>query len=304
MSQMLKEYIIRNTRWKNSVIFNFVYMFYLFLKHYISSGYRFYRIGRLSTEKTSDTLVILGAGNTLNELTDENREELSKYNVAGLSYACVFPVDQQFYFYESPPGREAALMQEHVKKVFPAVMEGQKSGRLKSLIWKNSEYRIFSGFEDLGGFICPMVSAILSDNLTTIKQVLRYYGLMGLNRFFLLQKRGSASALVQFALMMRYKKVIFIGVDLNSKGYFFQYNHQYDRYNFLDPYSLEVGDRHSAGHRSNDPAFGLPIIEILQAMIEESDGVEFYVSSPNSELSTFLPIWGWQKDTLKDSEIH
>jgi hypothetical protein len=293
LHQLARDFVLRNKRLKDSLLVNFIYLFYEFIRHYISSGCRYYRIGKLIKLKRSDELVILGTGSTINDLTDAQYKELNNYDVAGLSYSCVLPINQTYYFYESPSFHETALMQEHADKIFPKIIENNKKGLLKFLLWKNSENIIFNKYVNLREFVCPNVCSILTDSLETIKKILRYCSKLKLNRFFLVQKRGSVSALVQFALLLRYKKVIFVGVDLNDSKYFFENNAKFEKYNFTDPYSFDSSYQNKKIHRTNDSSSGIPIIDVLQVMFDE-DGTEFYVSSENSALASCLPVWQWQ----------
>lgn len=297
MFRLIKNSILKRKSLKDSIIINFIYLFYLFFKYYIASGFRFDRIDRLSAKKTSETLVILGAGNSINELTKSQYDELNNYDVAGLSYSCVLPIKQTFYFYESPSAHETDLIKEHVQKVFPAVIEAEKHDRLECLIWKNAENKIFSEYVDLRNFICPRVCSILTDSPYLIKMIIRYCNKLGLNKYFLMQKRGSVVALVQFALLLHYKKIIFVGIDLNGKDYFFENTDEYNHYEFTEPYSFDTTYKNKGMHRTNDPEIGIPIIEVLKLIFEENDDAEFYVTSKDSALKSCLPLWVWRDDS-------
>jgi len=291
--KLVKGYVLNNKVLKDSLLVNFSYLVYEFVRHFFSSGFRYYKISRLSKLKSSDTLVILGAGSTINELSDDQLGELGSYDVAGLSYSCVLPVRQTFYFYESPSAHEKELMLEHASKILPAILDNNKKGTLNKLIWKNSENKIFNQHFDLSKFVCPNVCSILTDNSNTIKKILKYCKKYRLNKYFLVQKRGSVAALVQFGILLKYKKIVFVGVDLNAGKYFFENNEKYMSHNFADPYSFD-NTYTSNVHRTNDPAIGIPIIEVLRTFFEEEPNMQFYVSSKNSELIKHLPLWNWQ----------
>ena len=183
-------------------------------------------------------------------------------------------------------------MLEHANKILPVILENHRKGNLNELIWKNSENKIFNKYFDLSQFICPNFCSILSDNSNIIKKILKYCKKHRLNKYFLLQKRGSVAALVQFAILLNYQKILFVGVDLNKREYFFENNEKYEHYGFKNPYDFDnvyTGNVHA----TNDPAVSIPIIEVLRSMFEEECNMQFYVSSKNSELSKHLPLWNW-----------
>ena len=63
-----------------------------------------------------------------------------------------------------------------------------------------------------------IVCNILTNNKLIMIKVIKIIEYLKLNRYFLLQKRGSLFSIVQFAKLMGYTKVIFSGVDLlNNK---------------------------------------------------------------------------------------
>jgi len=287
--KLIKGYVLNNKVLKDSLLVNFSYLVYEFVRHFFFSGFRYYKISRLSKLKSSDTLVIIGAGSTINELSDDQLGELGSYDVAGLSYSGVLPIRQTFYFYESPSAHEKELMLEHAHKLLPVILDNNKKGALNKLIWKNSENKIFNQHFDLSQFVC----SILTDNYNTIKKILKYCKKYKLNKYFLVQIRGSVAALVQFGILLKYKKIIFVGVDLNTGKYFFENNEKYMSHNFADPYSFD-NTYTSNVHRTNNPALGIPIIEVLRIFFEEEPNIQFYVSSKNSALIKLLPLWDWQ----------
>ncbi|MDC1425240.1 hypothetical protein N8135_03575 [Oceanospirillaceae bacterium] len=291
---LINGYILNNTRLKDSIFINFMYFFYSFIRYYVSSGFRFYRIGRLSVKKTSDTLVVLGAGCTVNELSQTQVDELERYDVAGLSYSCVLPIKQRFYFYECPSYNNTEFIKEHVTKVIPAINRAGEEGKLENLIWKNSQNKILNEFTNMKKYLSPKVSSILTDNPNVISKLLKCYMKSGINNLFLIQKRGSVAALVQFGLLLKYKKIIFVGIDLNSRKYFFEDDAKYNEYGFTNPYLFDSSYNKDI-HRTNDASSGIPIIDVLKIMFKSSESTTFYVSSRNSALACCLPLWEWKR---------
>jgi len=290
MFGIIKKTIINNGLFRNSVFINLAYLFFLFFKHFLSNGFRFYSIINLSKYKKSGTLVILGAGSSVNELDESEIDKLNAYDIAGLSYSCVLPFNQTYFFYETAGPHEHSLRKNHATIVFPTILEARDNDRLENLIWKNSEVRIFRKYVDIDSFHCPIFCNVLTDDAGTFIRIFRIVKFLNLSKLFLIQARGSISAITLFAILLGYKRVIFCGVDLNDSGYFFENNTTYERYGFGDPY-VHVDGIKSVIHRSNDPKYGIPAIEALGAIFKENHEMEFYVTSNTSDLSSIIPVW-------------
>ena len=290
MLNNIRNLILRNQFIKNSLFINIIYLIYLFIKHSYQNGLRYYSIKKLSQYKQSDTLVILGAGSSVNELSDRDIKYLNKFDVAGLSYSCVLPINQTYYFYETAGPNEHSLRENHSKFVFPAIIKANDEGRIKNLIWKNSEVRVFRDFVDLEDFLCPIVCNTLTGDIEVVRKLFKLFKFLHLSNLFLFQTRGSTTALTLFGLFLGYKKIIFSGVDLNDGGYFFENNENYKDYEFGDPY-LVLDGKKSLVHRTNDEEYGVPVIKILKVFFEENPMIEFNVTSKSSDLSSIIPVW-------------
>jgi hypothetical protein len=298
---MLKNFVHNNKAIKDSLFFNFVYIAYEFYKHLFLNGFRYYKVSQLSKLKSSDTLVILGAGSTINELSGHQFEKLGSFDVAGLSYSCFLPIKQTFYFYESPSLHQKELMREHADKILPIVVKKYQTGILKTLIWKNSESKSIAEQCDFTQFVCPNVCSVITDNPKIIVKILKICRKYSLDNYFLVQKRGSVAALLQFGMLLNYQKILFVGVDLNNTRYFFENNERFSHYELRNPYSF---DKVYGGnvHRTNDPTISVPIIEVLKNVFDSEQDTQFFVSSKNSELIHYLPLWNW--NAIKAEKNH
>ena len=291
MLKFIKNRILNCNKIINSFIFNIFYIFYLSVKNYKNSKLKFKRIDEFIQYKESDTLVILGAGASINELSKDDISILNKYDIAGLSYSCVVPMPQTFYFYETPSCHDKNLLDEHVKKLFPEVLKTGEEKATRCNIWKNSESSCALDFLEIENFIAINVCHILANDTEVIKEIFRFFDKFKLSKFVLLQKSGSISAIINFAILLKYKKVIFIGVDLSNSKYFFDDNDNYKKYDFNNPFLLSDEERDKTVHLTNDKSKGQPISNVIKALAEEYKDVEFSTSSKSSLLSTFLPIW-------------
>lgn len=286
----LKKILIKNNRFKNSLAINKVYLIYSVLKIMIRNGFRFTDIKEYRNKKKSNTAVILGAGSSINDLNTQQMNELSKFDVVGLSYSCIINIRQKFYFYECASNNEKKLMKEHADKVFPAALSAYSKGMIENFYWKNSENKVFEKFVDIARYPKQLVCNVLTDNPKIFKKILKWHAQVGLHKFFLLQARGSVTALIHFAAILKYEKVIFVGVDLNDKGYFFEHSNLNDKYNFGSPYKV-LDNSDETLYRPNDPKLGTPIIQYIETMTSEMIDTNFYVFSKKSVLSSLFNQW-------------
>ena len=296
MIKRLKKTLIENEKIRNSLLVNLVYLIYSFIRILVLNGFNFTHINEYRQKKESNVMVILGAGSSVNELTDRQMKELGDYDVVGLSYSCVLNIKQKFYFYESASFHEKSLMQEHAIKVLPAVLSAKKKGIIENIFWKNSENKIFNNYVDMSLHSKQIVCNVLTNNEIIFNEILNWHLRLGLYKYFLVQIRGSVTALMNFAVALKYEKVIFVGIDLNDGGYFFDHSELYDKYNFASPYAVEnIYGSDENEHRTNNSKYGKPVMNYIKMMTCEIKNISFYVSSKRSSLSQILNQWNFKK---------
>jgi len=272
----------------NSVVMNVLYIFYSISKSYFWVRGKLTLPRSLSRCKSSDTLVVVGAGDSLNRISDADWEQLNEFDVAGISYSCLLPVRQKYYFYESPSNDK--LIEEHKNKLLPIIMEGEKQGKLQNILWKNPEVRNtpLKGF--LNSFQKVITVNMITKNQKSLERVVSLIRIFKLDRFFMFQARGSIFAIVLFGIALGYKRVIFCGVDLNGSPYFFEKDARYNSSGLKNPIELEGGVISAGVHPTNDSLLGMPIERAISYLSEMTD-IEFYVSSAESRLAHYFPLW-------------
>ena len=125
-----------------------------------------------------------------------------------------------------------------------------------------------------------------------------------LRRFLLYARRhrtltvlvDSGATIVRLAslgLLLGYKKVVFVGVDLNNSRYFWEANPEYlTRSGFK---SFDSGQRqslHETMSPENRPFVVTDMIRCLSEVARSHFGAQLYVESGHSALSEFLPTYG------------
>ena len=273
-----------------STLLNVVYLIFVCIRHKFVFHNRFVGVSDLYSLKNSDTLAILGAGETVLQLTKKQKSCLKKFDVVGFGYTCILPYKQMVLFYESASDHELNLMDEHVYNVYPLVIDSFKNGKIKSLVWKNSENRTFEKRVDTSDFLKVSVFTLPTGNSQTFFRVFQIYKFFKLDRYFLLQARSSLVGIISFGLLLGYKNIVFSGVDLNNSDYFFNTVEPYKSLGLGDPYVVLDGVK-SPVHRTNDPQYGIPLAGFLKGIFSINKNVNFMVSSERSVLSDFIDIW-------------
>jgi len=283
---------------KDSLLMNLVYIFYSFIKFLILSRFDFYAPIKMKSKKKSDTLVILGAGKTLNELNQEQLKYISECDIAGLSYSIFYPLKLKYFFFESPEIYANEAIKLYRQKFLPRVESLYKNKDIENLIWKNPEENFFKKFLNHKNYRNMIVCNILTNNKLIMIKVIKIIEYLKLNRYFLLQKRGSLFSIVQFAKLMGYTKVIFSGVDLLNNKYFVE-DELYKKYGLPNPSTIDIASRinkyeknlSSSVHNTEDSKLDLPISKALSYLFEEYSDIKFLVTSKNTELLKYTQLW-------------
>lgn len=298
MSNKLKKKFLDIKFLKNSLIINLIYILYSFVKYSYQSNFHYQKPIKFKSDKKSDTLLILGAGSTINELKKSQIKNFKNYDIAGMSYSIYLSFDQTYFFFESPSINEIESIGEFREKIIPQIDYKFSNKKIKNIIWKNPENNFFNKNLKFKEYKNILVCHILSDNEKVVKRVVKIIEFFNLNRIFLLQKRGSIFSLVMFAKLLGYNRVIFSGIDLNENEYFIN-DQIYKKYKLKDPKHIDMDDKihkykkklnHNT-HFTNDPSIGMPIIKALNILFEENKSIEFLVTSKNSNLSKYINIW-------------
>lgn len=276
-----------------SVAVNRVYVAYKGARQRLDWGDNLLRPMDLAKGRQSDTLMLLAAGDSINTISPEEWRQIERHDVAGFSYSCLLPVEQTFYFYEAPVAPR--LVEMHRKKILPLIRERRASGQLRRVIWKNprdrkaevelglQEFERMGSINLLGGgdrLIRNFIPDIVRDPFW--QQIL-------------VQCRGTVFGLAVLASVLGYRNVVFLGVDLSNSLYFYEADERYRHHGLENPLALEmnVEDVSSGVHPTNDPRLGTPIADSLRSLCAALPQTRWYVGTPHSRLSQFLPSWDW-----------
>jgi hypothetical protein len=261
--------------------------------------------------KTSDTLFILGCGDSLNDLTESQWNHLNRCDVAGLSYSCLLDIKQTFHFIERPYrfGRENRLfLQEQLFARY-------KAEKIKNIIWKSLDYK---EKRPLDLSIVPEFNTLLEANIylkdygnsqldlqkKIIKQILN----LNLHQHIFFLNLASLFSLALFGVGLNYKNIVFIGIDLNGSDYFFYNEEKFPQYAELtrlhrSQREIKYGSE-TAFHATANPDKGIPVDNLLEILVEQVKNVNFYTASSKSKLARFLDVYDFgDRSKLNEGEV-
>ena len=105
----------------------------------------------------------------------------------------------------------------------------------------------------------------------------------------------SGATIVRMAclgIFLGFKKIVFVGVDLNNTDYFWQVNPAYLRDRGIESFDSEQKfEIHETELEGFAPFVASTIISALAEVARERFGVQFHVASSGSKLSSFLPLY-------------
>ena len=260
--------------------------------------------------KQSDTLFILGCGDSLNGLTENQLSHINNCDVAGLSYSCILDLKQNYHFIERP----YRFGLENRRFLKDQIFARYKEGKIKNIIWKALDH-----FEqrplDLSivpEFVTPLESKIscpkqlkIEDRLKIQEKLIKLVLGLGLHKYISFHTSASLFDLTLFGIGLNYKNIVFAGIDLNGSDYFF-----YNEDKFPECAELTRLHRHQreikygaekSFHATADPNHGIPVNEVLKLVVKHAGNVNFYTASSKSKLADFLDLYdfsGKSKNTV------
>lgn len=252
----------------------------------------------LLRRKKSDTLVILGSGKSINEITKDHWEEFADYDTIGFNFWPIHSFVPNFYFFETP--RDGGRFNVF-KKLFICIEQQYKSSLI---IYKDSRFSKDATLRDLvfgAGFFMDFFSVpgsslrYFKSSLSIIDFLYRY----GLFQSINFGKRASIIGLLFLGIKMKYKRIIICGIDLMHSDYF--YDQSFVK-NPLVPQEIvsslveennKVFSSNSI-HKTNNKAYGELIVEDLIMSISKhriSKETALFVYNNSSLLSKYLPTY-------------
>jgi hypothetical protein len=264
---------------------------------------------RLAQHKTSDTVFILGSGDSINDITDRQWAHIDQHDSIGLNRWPIHDFVPTYYVFEHHLNpKQTQFNRKHwemidsveadyrdipvIIKDTSAIRDRLEPGDLPE--WLRGELIVSadSSFPQVVSWDSP------AEQNETLLRYLDYKGYFDEGNFRLLyRKRSSISYLLHLCTLLGYETIVLCGVDLTDSGYFFD-TAEYKRNETPIPWRPFRRDEDTSDidtHKVNDPELGeLTLEKVLYSMddiILKSRGISLYVESKRSKLHPTIPLY-------------
>lgn len=254
---------------------------------------------QLHQAKRSDTLFVLGSGQSIALYSDHQFTEMKRHDSVGFNFWLLHPFVPTYYIGEFLAASERSdLLWKNLAIRAEDYRETPVIFKYSSTFWEE-QHLVPSSLKK------TYVSSHLSVPGTTRDSLLRWFTLLDFLKMFtgslpgglILFRQASLSWLLVFALQLGYKKIVLCGVDLNSPKYFYEIR---DEFCLARGLHIPPSEYSSSIHPTNVPencAGSLPIADVLQVMNDallRKRGIKLFVGAESSALFPAIPSYPWQ----------
>jgi hypothetical protein len=253
--------------------------------------------------KSSDTLYVLGSGASINDLMAEQWQVISRANSIGFNLFFAHDFVPTFYHMEFiPESFEIATM----------ALQARRSDYVKTPLLVNYNHvdpNIELSRYLLGACTKFTLPSQMQCPVPHMLAVLQHYhrGVRLTKSNFIIHYRGSVTLLISLGVLLGYKKIVLLGVDLNNTDYFFhnealfqsQLATKVRHWHLLRLAEMRATGEISAIHRTNDPNL-FPGFLTIDAFLQqykkvlEPLGTRLQIGSKNSALYPMLELADFQ----------
>jgi len=239
--------------------------------------------------RKSDTIFILGSGESINDVTEEQWSHIVRHDSFAINKWPVHPFVPTFYYTNYPRKRK------HIDSYLKSINSGIK--RYNRTIFFLSFNRVVTR-----GMHPRIFPEFFSDN--PVCCFYEYVAPIRLRRgqFFdvksfakTLYYRGALSLVLDLVNKMFYKNIILMGVDLKNAMHFYDVYFQM-QWQFQGDYSIPLEERRNKKHATMETKNGtkMPMDQYIYAVNElyfKPKGIKIFVSSEKSMLAERIPIY-------------
>lgn len=247
--------------------------------------------------KTSDTLFVLGSGNSINSLTAADWNHVAEHDSVGFNFWLIHEFTPTYYFLEPPPEDQHECFIRHLERRKEQYRRVPLVCDYKHWNWSGR------GFEQFPKVLLPNLYLHVpyyfrSRSKRLIKWWLLAWKLGLLESSCPLERiihhRATVSAVTGFGILAGYRKIVLLGVDLAASCYFWE--EEASGYSDL-PRTAEVN--RGRLHSTVDPNLtaserAIPIqefLDVLEVKVMRHRRIRLYVGSRKSLLYPRFPLY-------------
>jgi hypothetical protein len=263
----------------------------------------------VDSKKKSDTVFILGSGESVNDLTKQDWNYIKEHNIIGLNYSFIHPVIPDYHFMEMIPLKE---MQEFFCKITrEKYKDVDMFFQYKHVLKSEFDLTKYEYSNRMYVHVPHLYPTIYSDILELYFLDLKKK--KKINFSHLVHHNSHIGCAVMFAQLLGYKKIIMLGIDLNGGNYFtdsktqskvFPQNSEYKIINNLRKQHFDKTKEYKNSiHPTIDQNLmknrgGIMMDEYFKVynkvFLMDSD-TKLFSGSVKSKLSNFLPVFEFGK---------
>jgi len=272
------------------------------VKHlYIQSSFRSAfgsKRWRLQHFKNSDTLFILGSGESIAGYTEKQFEEIKRHDSVGFNFWLLHPHVPTYYIAEFQPESERSnLLWKNLSRRAPDYSEIPIIFKYSTTFWNERQLmpKALKQVFVASSMSIPGMARKSLSRWVTMLDSLKIFNKV-LPGGLILYRQASLSWLLIFAMQLGYKKIVLCGVDLNTPRYFYEISPDFCLKQGL---LIPPADFTTPIHPTNNPSHcsgGLPITDVLHVMDDillKKRGIEIYIGAESSALYPGFSVYDW-----------
>ena len=237
--------------------------------------------------KDSDTVVILGTGRSILDITREQWKELSKYNSIAIGSFAQFnkfitidinhfrEIGSYNFIYKNSRMSNWLEMVEYAENINKSAFSQNTIHLFQNGIRANASNRFI---------YCELLN--FNTKYSTYTSSRRYSGKLSEKFGTLSHMNGSLGEAINVAYQLKWNKIILVGIDLNDRQYF-----------YLKENETAIWDscrKKNSKARHNMADSTIKYIDSIKSQLEHNN-IELYIQNPNSLLSPTLPLFEEKK---------
>lgn len=261
----------------------------------------------IDLKKKSDTIFILGSGESINEVSENEWQHLKKHNTCSYNSFFIHDFIPDYYLFEP------ADSNSYMKMFYDETAEKY-----------NDTYMFYQSHigHSLGIFIDEYKHKdylfhynpyfLYSSTRKRLKINLKWFFLRGFSLSNLVHHSSHTDLVYYFAAVLGFKKIVFVGVDFNGGKYFtdsdinsstYPSNEKYKKMNKIrEEFQLRMGHKSlkdenlhlTMNNEIMRKRLALTTVEFLETIVpifKKKFGVDTFVLNESSKLANFLPIY-------------
>ena len=253
----------------------------------------------LKEKPGADTFFVLGSGASINRLSADNFKEIGANRSVGINTWPIHSFIPDLYSFECVSwigdgldfSRSLGLLhREDVRKARPplVVLRLKTEFEVEQLAGLPEEFEDRLCFYGRTAPVTREVSNLAADLEFLLKPSAQH------GTVVVADSGSSIVRMVALGIAMGYRKIVLTGVDLNNAPYFWQENAKYEEIRSRFPvFSRQVGATHETLERGRRPFIVTEMVSALAGIIDSRYDGKLYVSTGESTLADFLPVYPW-----------